>query len=781
MSKWPEHKNPRPERAAKAPYNFVPLPDKVVTVEATDLPDQDRYDPGRHTGWIECTLTTASPLYVRAALEPEEFERSQEEGEEKRPWREQVRNKPDFFYTDRDHRPVIPGSSLRGMLRTMVEIAGYGKVQWVSDRQLVYRAVGDTTSHGEAYRDRLMRSDGEGQEGGKRFYLYTPLMRAGYLREKNGDWEIQPAREIDGTTFARISTRRIPDRLTPWDKERNCKNAAQIWVQTGRYDYQQVRGGFIRIKYARVLRASNTPEPGLERAALARSGWMPNKRSEAVIYEPDEAAKPIHIHEDLVRLYRDQITQIYRQQALSGEEKDSILGPRGVLVENQPVFYLVEGGKLVFFSHCMMFRLPYRQSPLDFVPEALRREIDTDLAEALFGYTKGTKDRQTREAWRDKVEPKVRAYAGRVFVSDATLAASRPADVRLDGERPVVPRILGGPKPTTFQHYLTQQHPNPLDTGQRTRDGRPKTHLALSDYASDTPGETVIRGHKGYWHKGEVGLDAIREKAPVHDHDTQHTQVRPVKPGVAFEFSIRFENLSDVELGALLWVLDKAGDEAYRLNLGMGKPYGMGAVKIESVLHLEDRPARYKALFEGAGWAAGEKADREAWPKARAAFERYVLDGVGERGPKRLDDLERIQMLLALLSWPGPPPEETRYLEIEHDDPQAKRGKVNEYKDRPVLPDATMLAGRPVHESRPRPKATQDLEPGYERGKVKAFGLGDKRSYGFIFPAGGGKEIFVHKSKLAPGVTTLETDQEVIFRRVRGMKGEEAHDVRPVE
>lgn len=40
-----------------------------------------------------------------------------------------------------------------------------------------------------------------------------------------------------------------------------------------------------------------------------------------------------------------------------------------------------------------------------------------------------------------------------------------------------------------------------------------------------------------------------------------------------------------------------------------------------------------------------------------------------------------------MLSWPGPNPEQTRYMEIERLDPRAKRGKSNEYRNRPVLPD----------------------------------------------------------------------------------------------
>lgn len=81
----------------------------------------------------------------------------------------------------------------------------------------------------------------------------------------------------------------------------------------------------------------------------------------------------------------------------------------------------------------------------------------------------------------------------------------------------------------------------------------------------------------------------------------------------------------------------------------------------------------------------------------------------------------------------------------------------------------------------PTPPITEpQVPPGYQRGRVKAFGLGERRSYGFIHPQTGGAEIFVHRSSLAEGVTTLEEGQEVIFKVVRGEKGMQAEDVRPL-
>ena len=65
----PKHDNPT--HKGRAPYNFVPLPDKVVAVNVDNIPEQNEYT--NNTGYIDCSLTTESPLYTRCAMSPEFF------------------------------------------------------------------------------------------------------------------------------------------------------------------------------------------------------------------------------------------------------------------------------------------------------------------------------------------------------------------------------------------------------------------------------------------------------------------------------------------------------------------------------------------------------------------------------------------------------------------------------------------------------------------------------------------------------------------------------------
>ena len=680
------------DRRAIAPYNFVPLPEQIVRAEASfEQVRHDHYDndPTRHTGSITCTLTTASPLFVRSGLDPDDFaalaDKSFDELDD-----DQKQRYAQFFHYLSEDQPVIPGSTLRGMLRALVEIAGYGKMERVTDKpRYFYRAFaaekGD--SLGNAYDLAVGRS-------GSR-------VLAGYLERQDGRWCIRPAvrfrtqnnkgqqRHITFAWVDEASIVRAPNSLL---KDLSSPKYQIVWFEVRFSDivYNWNNYRFI---------AQNVSEQGTgaERGFLVTSGNMKEtdptgttkRRHHCVVMAKDEQASLLEIDPQAIEDYRVGRSDFQRQHPF-----DEL---NGMLAEGRPVFYCPADdneANIVYFGHSPNFRIPYRvkgsqraSTPRDFVPLNLRHDDDTDLAEAIFGYVRGSDQGGEGEQMR----------AGRVFVGDAVMTSGDLS------AHPVTPQILASPKPTTFQHYLVQ-----------TNDGR----LQLKHFASVPGVETVIRGHKLYWHKGAAPSFTLPPNQQ-QTSDTQKTLIRPVQPGARFEFTIRFENLSDVELGALLWVLrlteeGRQEGKQYRLKLGMSKPLGLGAVKLESRLTREKRSVRYQQLFspDSAGWHSGEIEDSAARDavadRCVTAFNDYVLDNSGERDRTpsgRLQDTLRMQMLLALLSWPGPLPAEqfSRYMEIEREaEPRIGRDP-NEYKERRVLPtpkqvhDMAQASPAPVH------------------------------------------------------------------------------------
>ena len=674
----PKQTNPQQLRRdgswSHAPYNFVPLPERVATVNAEQLPSQDTYTD--NSGYLDCALTTKSPLYTRSAMTVEAFAEFGDKAFNDLPPDQQ--HKRARFFSIQDNTPVIPGSSLRGMVRSLLEIAAYGKMQPVSDAlKITFRAVAASRDDplAEPYREIL----------GK----FGKNIRVGYLK-KNGDrWAIQPAKfpgnlgMAERGAYLKIKDRDIPREAIAGFKRFNDRDYAPAYHDVS-FDLETRRGQ--RGDYTAVTKIG-TRQAGFQyRGVLVCSGNMletagANQKSPrknyALVLEPDSASKSIPIAEQIIEDYVRSLTPF--QMEAPFDERFGCLRP------GQPVFYVAAGNTVIWFGHTPNFRVPAilgrakrAASPLDFVPENLRSESAIDLAEAIFGYVSSNKNKGAR--------------AGRVFFQDALLESGQ-GNIWLSPE-PITPKVLGSPKPTTFQTYLVQSQAQRHD---------PDLKEKLAHYATPTPGETVIRGHKLYWHKGDVKPEDIIEgnQSKIAKAKTQYTQIMPIRSGITFRFRIYFENLMDVELGALLWVLRLPPGHWHKL--GMGKPLGMGAVEIQPTLHLLDRASRYQCLFDGQGWFDGDPVTTPENDFVRA-FEAFVLQHMDakEKGTATcLAEVERIQMLLKLLEGDGPVRPEERDL-LEYMEIEREPGKINEYKERPVLPDPLHIA-RPSHRGRPMP------------------------------------------------------------------------------
>ncbi|CBN58543.1 MULTISPECIES: TIGR03986 family type III CRISPR-associated RAMP protein [Kamptonema] len=701
-----------PQRRARAPYNFVELPEKVVEAEA--LPDGDRYHLDRHTGRIECTLTTKSKLYTRCGWNPEDFAEHSEKAFKE--LSEEIKNKrSNFFINPATQQLLIPGSSIRGMLRTLVEIVSFSKIDRVTENKLFYRSLGDPALK-DIYHANFVDDLGKVQNSShSRADCHRAKAHAGFLR-KHGNYYV-----IEECGYGRIDrhpTKRVipnlpnqPNLPTKPLYQGSGPGKAPSWtyqyqiiyvdIDSSEQDYffpQQInsngrqRHPDLYLRFREVHSASFTPAPELQKGTLVITGDMQHKHLEFVFL--DEKLKEYSVTEEMVRRFQDddQITKWQKDAYSKDKPSRACRQQDGYLRDGEPVFFLLndDGEAVRFFGRAQMFRLPYEHSPLKFVPPKLRDASRTDIAEAIFGYVNGK-------------EPRVKTGAGRVFISDGTLNPNQEEKVKPSLDKNPEQILLSSPKPTTFQHYLVQ--PNETEARQNK----------LKHYASQPPtdteaGETVIRGHKLYWHK------PCKIEVPENS-DTQTSLIKPLDPEIEFTFTIYFENLSNVELGALLWVLSLSSDkseilqtgkqgEKYCFSLGMGKPLGMGAVKIDYELHLSDRTARYSQLFNGDGWSQDDKEQDEVTQSETncisefekyciSEFEKYVLDRISENDYpdkhnrqllEHLRQIPRIEMLLAMLRCDSPS-EAPNYMKLE------------EFKNRKVLP--TPLDIRKV-EDKPR-------------------------------------------------------------------------------
>lgn len=496
-------------------------------------------------------------------------------------------------------------------------------------------------------------------------------VKAGYLIYQDSKWKIQPAKEIDQVSFA-------------WVKESSCTMLSDL-IKLNDLGYQPqcipvtfddlYQDQTTRRKMANNLGQKDSTR--LNRGFLVTSGNMKqgevattNRRYHCIVFEKDDKKQLIEISPALIDDYCKALTDFQKAPPFNSRN--------GFLEEGKPVFYIQSrpNQEIKKFGQSPNFRHPYispqskkAARPIDFVPEHLRDKNQIDLADAIFGFV----DRNSKKD--DESKGKQISQSGRVFFGDATGHASM-AEMLIEDD-PILVKTLLEPKVSTFQHYLVQ--PDQTEAEQSR----------LMHYANNPKNETAIRGHKLYWHKSEQ-YD-FRHENPGDVKDEVSNWIKPISSNQQFSFTIWFENLREEELGALQWILNKATDPKYRLSLGMGKPLGMGAIKIDYKLFTRQcNKQRYKFLFNNSvDWNLSES---ESSQDFSCEFTSMMLERIIkfdlEAVNKKFEQINRIAMLLNMLSWDKKPHDfETRYLEIDRAIEKGRiDGQPNEYKKRRVLP-----------------------------------------------------------------------------------------------
>ena len=157
---YPPFQRPAPQPLQKpapatAPYNFVPQ-DRVV--EAPAAPQGTRY-----SGTLHCRLTALTPLLVCGA-------------QEQKSTGDEVAIRP---FCRVGKRPVIPGTSLKGMVRSMVETLSCSAMRMMNDRRVFWRNFDDTI-----YKTKFNMGNRDPQSNGPQ--------KAGYLVHEGADFYIVP-------------------------------------------------------------------------------------------------------------------------------------------------------------------------------------------------------------------------------------------------------------------------------------------------------------------------------------------------------------------------------------------------------------------------------------------------------------------------------------------------------------------------------------------------------------------------------------------------------------
>ena len=458
---------------ARAPYNFVPFDSKVIPGEPRS--DHDRFYAGtdRESGYITLTIETKTPLYIRGTFTEEQAKQKVES-----------KNLPEFFGPN--GRLRIPGSSYRGMVRTLLEIVSWSALSFIDkDNHYFYRALADKSDS--------LNSRYQGKTATP-FPRVKPLAKAGYLEKINGLVKLIPAiqhADFGNASIFRVNQQDILDAGIPDVLQMQAGNVInqdykmsrqKIWYkpdddvllpgQRSTPDYHNHHGD-LKMFYG-TINAGNiqldTPSDvaGWYKGWLICSGAMHNKKMHYVVADKDNSAHSLDVPPELLKLYKDDLSKVIKQGMHVLPEKDN--GNDGNPV---PCFYLDEQNnetttsKVIAFGHTQFFRVPYKHKVGHFVRQKSLTNEHSDVATTIFGKISEDCSRES--------------FPGRVSFEDADVTShNNYSEVSLNQ-----PCILGSPKPTTFNHYLYYE--NEAVTVFKPRPSMPvllRDHLSAVDIST---------------------------------------------------------------------------------------------------------------------------------------------------------------------------------------------------------------------------------------------------------------------------------------------------------
>lgn len=393
----------------KAPYNFVPLSEKVFFPSWADQISQDIPFSDGEDGVIELSIKNLSPLFVRDGHVKEEPTE----------WSSHIR-------VDGQKKYFIPATTLKGCFRSVLEILSFSKMSRYNDDSFGYRYF--TTQVNSQYATNMKN-----------------VRYCGWLYLKDSKYYIDECQ--NGISMIPHSSleKFYPD----FNKGRDHETAEIKQMSIGTYNdpYPQIQvvksfkqntpdGKVYYTTYKKGDKENLVESKRLFAKAglyqIVCTGYMENKKVEYLFsietYEPKE------ISEDVIKKFNT----IHKYTPYYAGEKGKVgfLKQRLSSGEKIPVFFEKAGEIISNIGITRMFRYPYNYSVKNEVEKAQERSSDSrkDLSEAIFGYTNS--------------EDQLR---GRVQFSHAFCTS-----MIQDGECVTRKGVFGQPRASYFPLYLNQ-------------------------------------------------------------------------------------------------------------------------------------------------------------------------------------------------------------------------------------------------------------------------------------------------------------------------------------
>ena len=499
------------------PYNFISLPkQKAKAYEDTD----------RHTGVIEYSITTRSPLFI-----PNHSASKMLEEESKKS------KKLDFFSyndlqgkglkSDEYYSPVIPGSELRGMLRSIYETLTDSCMGILNEDTYPTLRVSQAFEAGL-----IMRTNTN-----QRKYQLVPAEDYIYRKkDENGKY------------------------IKMYDKVPWKEGTLLYFDREIQNDNPNVRKGKPEAKNISVDKGTRKMSGYLIKGM--KGGCGINEKHNCHIFVKKISGDMLDLKDaDIDRLKA--VLEAYQNEPGAenaykeySKELDAFLKGEGN--ECFPVY------KSVIQANGQTF--------IYLAPACFTKEVSMNSLKDLAGNFVPCKERQVKCPTCDLFgmtgKNNEEAEASKIRFADAT--PEETSDVKNYYDKEVTLEALGSPRLNNVEFYL--KRPKGAD------------FWTYDYYVKDGkiyPYKATLRGRKYYWHQTDRVLPEV--EAPGIFNMT----IRPVKKNITFNGKVYFDGISYKQLNQLLWILNggnaseqpATGPIAYKL--GAGKPLGLGSVELK--------------------------------------------------------------------------------------------------------------------------------------------------------------------------------------------------------
>lgn len=505
-----------------APYNFVPLSDKVYYPDEDEIINHDVPFEDGVTGTIEFSLRSETPIFVRNG-----HKRSC------RPSQESPKGTKEYqsFSKSSDGKYFIPATSMKGMIRSVLESMSFCKMNFTQDHSFSIRDL-----QNKSYTS-LMKKTSCG---------WLEMTAEGYHIIDCGVPRVVPIDEIDKKLNCHVLETFIKEGDFTNDANKTARKKYEI-IYSILHPQKTVEG---KDEFAQFIESNDyllpAPQDGTyvltgqssqrrydpdkkkpipaKGEPKGKKGCWTGKGKEFIFPAPHPEEKPLPVSPELFYEFED----IHR----NSEDYINFWRLKLKKGDKIPVFFLKDGQQILHIGLTRLFRLPARRSVFSAIRQETKQNAERhipDMAERIFGFS------------IDKESLKGRVQFSHAFANGTVHELSLQSFV------------MGTPHASYYPLYV--------------EDGKDWNNAVHISGRKRYP----VRSTFNNYSSGD-GTDKMKQYAILLDkHST-------------FKCQIVFFNLHPYELGALLSSLTFHGNEkeCYH-NIGMGKPLGLGKVKLTNL------------------------------------------------------------------------------------------------------------------------------------------------------------------------------------------------------